>query len=92
MNKRTFVIVVDSLGAGSDDKSYLYGDDGANTLKHIFKATNGQYKIPTLQSLGLCNLTEVEGNPRVLNPKAYITRMHEASVGKDTMVGHWEMM
>ena len=39
MNKRAFVIVIDSLGIGSDEKAYLYNDEGANTLKHIFEAT-----------------------------------------------------
>lgn len=89
---RSFVIVIDSLGVGSDDKSYLYNDDGANTLKHIFEATKGEYKIPNLTKLGLCNLVKVEGNEAPLKPMAYVTKMHEASVGKDTMVGHWEMM
>ena len=89
---RSFVIVIDSLGVGSDDKSYLYNDDGANTLKHIFEATGGVYKIPNLQKLGLWNLVKVEGNDAVEKPAAYVTKMHEASVGKDTMVGHWEMM
>ena len=92
INKRTFVIVIDSLGCGSDGESHIYGDEGANTLSHIFEATEGKYKIPNLQSLGLCNLTDVKGNGSVNNPKAYYGKMHEASVGKDTMNGHWEMM
>lgn len=92
INKRTFVIVIDSLGCGSDGESHIYGDEGANTLSHIFEATEGKYKIPNLQSLGLCNLTDVKGNGSVNNPEAYYGKMHEASVGKDTMNGHWEMM
>ena len=92
INKRTFVIVIDSLGCGSDGESHIYGDEGANTLSHIFEATEGKYKIPNLQSLGLCNLTDVKGNESVNYPKAYYGKMHEASVGKDTMNGHWEMM
>ena len=92
INKRTFVIVIDSLGCGSDGESHIYGDEGANTLSHIFEATEGKYKIPNLQSLGLCNLTDVKGNGSVNNPKAYYGKMHEASVAKDTMNGHWEMM
>lgn len=91
-NKRTFVIVIDSLGAGYDDLSAKYGDVGADTLRHIFSATNGKYKIPNLQKLGLCNLDEVAGNPAVENHEGYIAKMHEASIGKDTMTGHWEMM
>ena len=92
INKRTFVVVIDSLGVGSDSHSAEYGDDGANTLKHIFEATGGKVKIPNLQSLGLCNLTEVEGNPAVDEPKAYYGRLLEDSTGKDTMTGHWEIM
>ena len=90
--KRIFVVVIDSLGVGSEEHSYEYGDDGANTLSHMFAATKGQYKIPNLQELGLCNLTEVEGNPAVTNPKAYVMKLKEDSVGKDTMTGHWEIM
>ncbi len=92
INRRTFVVVIDSLGVGSEETSYLYGDDGANTLSHMFKATEGKYKIPNLQSLGLCNLTEVQGNPPVEKPLAYHGKLHEQSVGKDTMTGHWEIM
>jgi len=92
MKKRTFVVVVDSLGVGYEPKSKDYGDEGANTLKHIFSATHGKYKIPNLQKLGLCNLTEVEGNNPVDKPDAYVLKLLEDSVGKDTMTGHWEIM
>ena len=86
INKRTFVIVIDSLGCGSDSESHIYGDKGANTLSHIFEATEGKYKIPNLQSLGLCNLTVVKGNASVDKPKAYYGKMHEVSVGNDTRI------
>lgn len=92
INKRTFVVVIDSLGAGSEPRSKDFGDDGANTIKHIFEATNGLYKIPNLKSLGLCNLTEVKGNNPVDKPKAYYGKLIEDSNGKDTMTGHWEIM
>ena len=92
VNKRTFVVVIDSLGVGYEETSKNYGDEGANTLSHIFSATGGKYKIPNLQSLGLCNLTDVEGNPRVEYPKAYCSKLKESSNGKDTMTGHWEIM
>ena len=86
------MVVIDSLGVGWEENSHLYGDEGANTLGHMFKATEGKYKIPNLQSLGLCNLTEVEGNPAPEHPKAYYGKLKEKSVGKDTMTGHWEIM
>ena len=92
MNKRAFVIVIDSLGVGYDTESSQYGDKGANTLGHIFEATGGKNKIPTLQKLGLCNIIDVKGNDKTNSPLAYFTKMHEASIGKDTMTGHWEMM
>ena len=92
MNKRAFVIVIDSLGCGSDDMAYQYGDDGANTLKHLFEKAKNTYEIPHLRSLGLCNLTNVRNNDALGLTKAYYGKMHEASVGKDTMTGHWEMM
>ena len=91
-NKRVFVVVIDSLGVGSEANSYKYGDDGANTLKHIFSAIKGSIKIPNLQQMGICNLTEVQGNPAVSNPSAYVCKLLEDSVGKDTMTGHWEIM
>lgn len=92
INRRIFVVVVDSLGVGYDDTSKNYGDEGANTLSHMFEATNGKYKIPNLQKLGLCNLTDVKGNSRVDNPDAYHFKLVESSNGKDTMTGHWEIM
>ena len=52
-NKRIFVVVIDSLGVGTEEKSKDYGDDGANTLAHIFSATNGKYKIPNLQIISI---------------------------------------
>jgi len=91
-NKRAFVVVIDSLGVGTEIHSKEYGDDGANTLEHIFSATQGKFKIPNLQSFGLCNLVDVAGNPKVDNAKAYYGKLLEDSVGKDTMTGHWEIM
>ncbi len=91
-NRRVFVVVVDSLGVGYEEKSHEYGDEGSNTLEHIFSATGGQYKIPNLQKLGMCNLTHVEGNEATDRPQGYYGKLKELSVGKDTMTGHWEIM
>ena len=90
--RRVFVVVIDSLGVGYEENSYKYGDEGANTLSNMFKATKGEYKIPNLQNLGICNLTPVEGNSSVEKPQSYIMKLKEDSVGKDTMTGHWEIM
>lgn len=91
-NKRVFVVVIDSLGCGYEEHSHEYGDEGANTISHIFEATEGKFKIPNLQNLGLCNITEAKGNEAVSNPKAYFGKLKEQSIGKDTMTGHWEIM
>ena len=91
-NRRVFVIVIDSLGVGYDPTSKNYGDEGADTLKHIFEATNGKYKIPNLQKIGLCNLDDVKGNESIANPTSYHLKLIEYSLGKDTMTGHWEIM
>lgn len=90
--RRVFVVVIDSLGVGSEVHSKEYGDDGANTLSHMFEATNGVYKIPNLQKLGLCNLTSVKGNDAIEKTDAYYGKLLEDSIGKDTMTGHWEIM
>ena len=91
-NRRVFVVVIDSLGVGYEDHSKEYGDEGANTLSHIFSAVKGSVNIPNLQSYGICNLTDVEGNLKIEKSKAYFGRLLEDSVGKDTMTGHWEIM
>ena len=86
---RIFTIVIDSLGVGSQD---LPGyDKGANTLAHISEHMPN-FKIPTLQKLGIANLSELTSVPALDNPIAVYTKMKEASIGKDTMTGHWEMM
>lgn len=89
--KRIFCIVMDSVGCGTAPLSHLYGDEGANTIKHISEACNG-LKLPILESLGYGNVTSIMGvNPK--NPmKAYYGKADELSTGKDTMTGHWEMM
>ena len=91
-NKKVILIIIDSLGVGYEETSHKYGDEGANTLGHIFEATNSKYKIDNLASLGICNLTSVKGYDKVENPKGYCLKLKEDSNGKDTMTGHWEIM
>lgn len=87
--KRIFTIVIDSLGVGADDLAGY--DKGANTLAHI-DAHMPNFKIPTLASLGMANIVALQHVPAVEHPLGAFTKMKEASVGKDTMTGHWEMM
>jgi phosphopentomutase len=89
--KRIFTIVIDSLGVGEMSDSKEYGDIGVDTLRHISESVES-FKIPNLQKLGLANLHPIKHVEAVEKPLAHFMKMREASVGKDTMTGHWEMM
>ncbi|MBO1000978.1 phosphopentomutase [Bacillus sp. SD075] len=89
--KRIFVIVMDSVGIGEAPDADLFGDKGADTLGHIAEKMNG-LNMPTLAKLGLGNIREIKGIDKAQQPLAYYTKMKEASTGKDTMTGHWEIM
>ena len=91
MFKRIFVIVADSLGCGTAPRSAEFGDFGANTIAHIAEHEGG-IKLPVMESMGYGNITDILGVKKVDNPKGYYGKMDEASNGKDTMTGHWEMM
>ena len=89
--KRIFTIVIDSLGVGAMPDATDYGDAGTDTLGHIAGSVE-RFHIPNLRKLGLANLHPMEQVPPVERPLGYHGCLHEASVGKDTMTGHWEMM
>ena len=89
--KRIFTVVIDSLGAGEMPDAASYGDAGTDTLGHI-AANVEEFKIPNLQKLGIANLKDLAGVAPVEKPLAYYGKLREASNGKDTMTGHWEMM
>ncbi len=85
--RRIFVIVIDSLGIGPMDDSKEYGDIDVNTFKNVWNSQNG-LNIPNLRRLGLGNLCDITND----DVMGYALKLKEASVGKDTMTGHWEMM
>ncbi len=89
--KRIFLIVMDSVGIGEAPDAKAFGDEGAHTLKHIAEKMNGLH-MPNLGKLGLSNIEEIPGVEMAGQPAAYYTKMQEASNGKDTMTGHWEIM
>ena len=89
--KRVFTIVIDSLGAGDAVDAATFGDAGTDTLGHIAESV-GNLHIPNLQKLGIANMKPLKNIAPVETPKAYYTRLNEASNGKDTMTVHWEMM
>jgi phosphopentomutase len=89
--KRIFLIVMDSVGIGESPDAEKFGDKGADTLGHIAERMNG-LTMPNMGNLGLSNIREIKGIEKADKPLAYFTKMMEASNGKDTMTGHWEIM
>ena len=89
--KRIFTIVIDSLGAGAMPDAAEYGDAGTDTLGHISESVDS-FVIPSLQKLGMANLHHLKQVEAVEKPLAHYGKLREASTGKDTMTGHWEMM
>lgn len=90
--KRVFLIVMDSVGIGEMTDAKKFNDEGANTFVHTSQVCNG-LNIPTLNKLGLYDLnSEIIGTSKVEHPNSYVCKLKEASNGKDTMTGHWEMM
>ena len=88
--KRIFVIVMDSLGIGAEPDAELYGDATTDTFGHI--SEKYQLTIPNLQKLGIANLHPLKGVQKVGKPMGYYGILQEASRGKDTLTGHWEIM
>ena len=88
---RAIVLVLDSVGAGELPDANAYGDAGSNTLANTARAVGG-VDMPNLGAMGLGNITEILGVPSVLAPTASWGKNAEASAGKDTTTGHWEMM
>ena len=80
---------MDSVGIGELPDAAVYGDQGSNTVGNI--ARQVPLKVPTLRSLGLDRLVDI-GGALGLPPRGAFGRMAEASAGKDSVTGHWEMM
>ena len=89
--KRIFVIVLDSLGIGAMPDAARFADEGADTFGHILEKIK-TLNIPNLRRLGFLNLKCGGDMKGVESPEGRFMRMREASNGKDTMTGHWEMM
>ena len=89
--KRIFVVVLDSLGIGAMSDSEKFGDKDVDTFGHILEE-KGTLNIPNLQKLGMLNLHPAGNMTGVEKPLGKYTSLSEASNGKDTMTGHWEMM
>lgn len=87
--KRIFLIVLDSFGIGALPDAEKFGDYNCNTLKRISKSK--YFKCKNLRRLGLGNIQGVDYIDTIENPIAAYGRMAEASKGKDTTIGHWEI-
>ncbi len=87
--KRVFLIVLDSFGIGEMEDAAEYGDKGTNTLRSV--ASSPAFNVPNMGALGLFNIDGVDCRESVMQPTARIARMKEASKGKDTTIGHWEI-
>lgn len=87
--KRVFIIVLDSLGIGFASDAREFGDEGAFTLRSLYET--GLLDIPNLKKLGLGNISGLDFIGAVDAPAASVARVSEASAGKDTTIGHWEI-
>ncbi len=88
---RCLLITLDGVGCGALPDAIEFGDEGANTLAHVAEAAGG-LKLPNLGALGLGNIIPIAGVPPVPRPQALFGKLSERSRGKDTTVGHWELM
>ncbi|MCR5311100.1 MAG: phosphopentomutase [Lachnospiraceae bacterium] len=87
--KRVFIIVLDSYGCGAMPDAKEFGDEGVSTIKSVASASC--FNAPNLKKLGLFNIDGVDLEPKESNPTGAYCRLSEASKGKDTTTGHWEI-
>ena len=87
--KRIFLFVLDSCGIGAMPDSEAFGDIGVNTLRSC--ATSAKFHIPNMIAAGLGNIDGVDYLPKAEKSTGAVARLQEASMGKDTTIGHWEI-
>lgn len=88
--RRIVLIVLDSVGIGALPDANKYGDSGANTLKHIAEKIGG-LNLPNLEKMGLGKIIDIPGLKNTIEASGCYGKMAEASAGKDTTTGHWEL-
>jgi len=91
MKRRAVVIIIDGVGVGELSDAASYGDEGASSLVNAARAAGG-LRLPTLERMGLGNIVPMAGVAAAAAPSASWGRMAEASPGKDSTTGHWELM
>ena len=89
MNKRVFLIVLDSCGAGQMPDCAMFGDRDCHTIKRI--STSDKFSCENLRKMGIGNIDGLDFLGTVENPTARVARLAERSMGKDTTIGHWEI-
>ena len=89
MKKRVFLIVLDSFGIGGMPDAAKFGDEGCNTLLSISKSE--KFSIPNMAKLGMFNIDDITCCNKIDHPVGSFARIREASNGKDTTIGHWEI-
>lgn len=89
MDRRVFLIVLDSFGIGEEPDAKDFGDVGSNTLKSI--SSHKAYDTPLMKEMGLFNCDGIDYAEGVTNPIGAYGRLQESSKGKDTTIGHWEI-
>ncbi|MGZ3601357.1 MAG: phosphopentomutase, partial [Ktedonobacterales bacterium] len=89
--ERAVIIVLDGVGVGQAPDAAQYGDAGANCLTNCSRAV-GELPLPTMGAMGLGNVTPIVGTPPTSQAHGAFGRMDEASAGKDSTTGHWELM
>ncbi|MBQ3192256.1 MAG: phosphopentomutase [Oscillospiraceae bacterium] len=87
--KRIFLFVLDSCGIGAMPDSADFGDVGVNTLRSC--ASSEKFHIPNMIAAGLGNVDGIDYLPKTDAPRGAVARLQEASMGKDTTIGHWEI-
>ena len=89
--KRVIWIVIDSVGIGELPDAVAFGDKGADTLGHIFERFP-ELKVPNMMKLGLSNINDTKIPKTSDKPIGIYGKAKELSNGKDTTIGHWEMI
>ena len=88
MLKRVFLIVLDSVGVGDAPDAAAYGDAGANTVGHIVERVG--LRLPNMERIAFGHIPGT-GLPADPAAAGAFGRLTEASRGKDTTTGHWEI-
>ena len=87
--RRVFLIVLDSFGIGQMPDAEKFGDYGVDTLGTVSKSP--YFSMPNMEKLGLFQIEGTSVESKVTDITGRVARMTEASMGKDTTIGHWEI-